>query len=490
MAIRPCRECNAQVSTKAKVCPQCGVRDPTAGLKSRKMGSNLNFALAYATAGSNDCTSRWTKTGRPAFNLVESPDRSRSGLALRNLRGVVIIIVLAFHAVLAYVDWSLPHSSGFNDPAYKWRAFPIIDARQWFGFDLFCVWQDVYLMSLMFFLSGLFVWPSLQRKHSFDYARERLARLGIPFAFGVIVLMPVAFYPGYLVSTASPSIADYVQRYLALPFVPNGQLWFLWQLLALNLVATVIYFLAPGAFPALARWSKRLEERPQNYYAALAVISALVYVPVAYAFTPWAWSNSGILSIQWCRPLLYAVYFFAGIGVGTGGIDVGLLAANGALARHWRLWLLVAIVSWFAWMGVTYLTLNGDAPTSVDIAADLMFVLACAGGCFFLVATSLRFLTKRSAVLDSLSVNAYSLYLVHYDFVVWLQYALLGWSLFALIKGAIVFGATLVLSWITVVGAQHVPFAKRLIAVPPRPRADATSSSSAAYARLRQIVSP
>ena len=162
MAIRPCRECKAQVSTKAKVCPQCGVRDPTAGLKSRKMGSNL-FALAYATAGSNDCTSRWTKTGRPAFNLVESPDRSRSSLALRNLRGVVIIIVLAFHAVLAYVDWSLPHSSGFNDPAYKWRAFPIIDARQWFGFDLFCVWQDVYLMSLMFFLSGLFVWPSLQR---------------------------------------------------------------------------------------------------------------------------------------------------------------------------------------------------------------------------------------------------------------------------------------------------------------------------------------
>ena len=137
-------------------------------------------------------------------------------------------------------------------------------------------------------------------------------------------------------------------------------------------------------------------------------------------------------------------------------------------------------------MGVTYLTLNGDAPTSVDIAADLMFVLACAGGCFFLAATSLRFLTKRSVVLNSLSVNAFSLYLVHYDFVVWLQYALLGWSLFALIKGkGIVFGATLVLSWITVLGAQRVPFAKRLIAVPPRPRADATSSSSAAYARLR-----
>jgi hypothetical protein len=29
MALRSCRECNAQVSTEAEVCPQCGVRNPT-----------------------------------------------------------------------------------------------------------------------------------------------------------------------------------------------------------------------------------------------------------------------------------------------------------------------------------------------------------------------------------------------------------------------------------------------------------------------------
>ena len=32
-----------------------------------------------------------------------------------------------------------------------------------------------------------------------------------------------------------------------------------------------------------------------------------------------------------CRPLLYGVYFFAGVGIGAGGIDVGLVAADGAL---------------------------------------------------------------------------------------------------------------------------------------------------------------
>ena len=30
MALKPCRECNAQVSTEAEICPHCGVRYPTA----------------------------------------------------------------------------------------------------------------------------------------------------------------------------------------------------------------------------------------------------------------------------------------------------------------------------------------------------------------------------------------------------------------------------------------------------------------------------
>ena len=48
------------------------------------------------------------------------------------------------------------------------RPFPIVDTHRWFGFDLFCAWQDVSLMSLMFFLSGLFVPSSLTRKGSMN----------------------------------------------------------------------------------------------------------------------------------------------------------------------------------------------------------------------------------------------------------------------------------------------------------------------------------
>jgi glucan biosynthesis protein C len=214
------------------------------------------------------------------------------------------------------------------------------------------------------------------------------------------------------------------------------------------------------------RWSAAAHVA--QYFVALLAVSALAYVPLAVVFTPWAWSASGFLTVQFCRPLLYAVYFFAGVGIGTAGIERGLLSADGILARHWALWLTAALASLLLWMGLTGLTMNGAAPMTIEVAADLSFVLACATGCFFLVAVSLHFATKHSRLLDSLSANAYGLYLVHYNFVVWLQYALLGTALFAMIKAAIVFGGTLVLSWIAVLAVQRIPFGAQLIGSPRR----------------------
>jgi glucans biosynthesis protein C len=394
---------------------------------------------------------------------------SRSSLALSNLRAIVILIVLAFHSMLAYLAWiPVTAAAGFASPPYAWRAFPIIDSRRFFGFDLFCAWQDVYLMALMFFLSGLFVWPSLTRKKNWGFLRDRVLRLGVPFVFGIVVLIPLALYPAYSVTTAEPSISAYWDAWLALPFWTNGPLWFLWQLLALNVIAAGLHRLAPNAIAALGRWSAKAPTHFARYFTALLTASALAYVPLAVALTPWAWSDSGFLSVQYCRPLLYAVFFFAGVGIGTAGIERGIVSVDGILARHWARLLAAALISLLLWMGLTGLTMNGPAPIGLQIADDLSFVLACATGCFFLIAVSLRFADRHSRLLDSLSADAYGLYLVHYDFIVWLQYALLGTALFAVIKAAIVFGSTLVLSWIAVLAVQRIPFGAQLIGSPRR----------------------
>jgi len=214
-----------------------------------------------------------------------------------------------------------------------------------------------------------------------------------------LVLIPLALYPAYRVTAADPSISAYWDAWRALPFWTNGPLWFLWQLLALNVIVAGLHWLAPNAIASLGRWSATAQAHFARYFIALLAVSALAYVPLAVAFTPWAWSDSGFLTVQFCRPLLYAVYFFAGVGVGTVGIERGVVSVDSILARHWARWLAAALASLFLWMGLTGLTMNGSAPIAVEVAANLSFVLACATGCFFLIAVSLHFATRHSRLL-------------------------------------------------------------------------------------------
>jgi hypothetical protein len=92
------------------------------------------------------------------------PLMRRSSLALDNLRAFVILLVLSFHSVLAYLQFLPAAPYPFDSPPYQWRAIPIVDSHRWLGFDLYCAWQDVFLMSLFFFISGVFVWSRLGRK--------------------------------------------------------------------------------------------------------------------------------------------------------------------------------------------------------------------------------------------------------------------------------------------------------------------------------------
>jgi len=52
---------------------------------------------------------------------------------------------------------------------------------------------------------------------------------------------------------------------------------------------------------------------------------------------------------------------------------------------------------------------------------------------------------------------------VHYVFVIWLQYLLLGVALFAIAKGLLVFAAALLLSWATTAAVCRIPIGARLM---------------------------
>jgi Acyltransferase family len=402
---------------------------------------------------------------------------SRASLAFSNLRATVIVIVVAFHASLAYLASTPAQNSAFDRPPYSWQAFPIVDAQRFLGLDIFCAWQDVSLMSLLFFLSGLFAAGSLLRKQSWPYMAGRLWRIGLPFLLAILFLSPPSYYPAYLVRTADPSLTGFWAQWMSLPIWPAGPQWFLWQLLAANALAAGLYAIWPKSIAHLGAAAAWAGNRPLKFFALLSAASVLAYVPLALAFSPWSWSAFGPFSLQLSRPAHYLVYFFAGLALGSHGFERGLLAVDGPLARRWWAWLAVGVASFALWAGATSTTLPDwrHAATIEKLAASVSFPLACAGGGFALLALSLRFASGlRHWIFDSLSANAYSIYLLHYVFVVWLQYALLGGALPAFAKVAIVFAGALMLSWTCsaafgrVAAASPVIAAKRAAAPVPR----------------------
>jgi glucan biosynthesis protein C len=374
---------------------------------------------------------------------------ARPNIPLSNLRAVVILIVVAFHSVLSYLASQPAAPFPFDAPPYRWIAFPIIDRERWFGFDLFCAWQDVSLMSLMFFLAGLFTPASLSRKGSLTYLSERCWRIGLPFLFAAGVLSPAAFFASYRTTATDPSVTAFWQHWMALPTWPEGPAWFLWQLLFLSALGAALHALASQRVQALGRLAGSFSERPLSFCIGLIALSVLAYVPLAMIFTPWDWASLGPFSLQLSRPLHYTVYFFAAFAIGGYGIDRGVLGADGPLARHWLALLAAAVASLAVWGGLTSLTLPdwNASPLTFRLAAALAFPVACATGALSLLAICLRLMRSRHRALDSLSTHAYSIYLLHYVFVVWLQYALVGVGLDAIEKAAIVFVGALTPSW-------------------------------------------
>jgi peptidoglycan/LPS O-acetylase OafA/YrhL len=381
------------------------------------------------------------------------------------LKAFITLLVVAHHTAIAYVPGLPKAGADFDKPPMLWSVFPIEDAHTFAPFGLLVSVNDVFFMSLMFFISGLFVWDSLKRKGAAAFVRDRLVRLGLPFAAAATVLAPLAYYPAYLQTGADPAFAAYWRAWTSLGDAwPAGPAWFIWVLLAYAWAAAGVYKLARRWGEALARLAKGADRRPLRVFAPLLAASAVAFTGMALAFTPTQWFSFGPFAVQSARVLHYAVYFAAGIGVGAAGLSGGLLAPAGNLARRWWVWAILASASFvlLAAVAIAGYVLKAASTPGWQTASDVAWTLSCAALSFAFLAGAVRFVRKRSPVWDSLSANAYGIYLAHYVFVIWLQYALLRAAAPGAVKGLAVFVGATALSWTTTAVLRRTPLGRVL----------------------------
>jgi surface polysaccharide O-acyltransferase-like enzyme len=376
--------------------------------------------------------------------------------AFDRARTFVTLLVVLHHSVLNFTYF------GNGDP------------QRWLGFDLVVLFNDSFFMALMFFISGLFVWDGLTDKGWVVFLRQRAWRLGVPFLISVFVLMPIAYYPTFLryhlPGTTDFSFLHFWRNIFIVGPWPSGPAWFLWVLLALDTAAAAVWCFAPDVIKTLSRMVVGLRDRPVTVFLIFLAITIAAYEPMRLNFGDASWWEIGALPlpIQTSRILLYTAYFLAGVIVGATNLETGLLAEDGELARRWPIWLAVAIVFYGAILGLVYVHHNWVAnfnapPEWWSVGYSLAFVIFSGAMCFTVPGIHLRFAKARWRLLDAMRPSAYGIYLLHYIFIVWLQYAVYDLPLHAGTKFAIVFVGTLSMSWILTVALRKIPLVARMI---------------------------
>jgi hypothetical protein len=379
-----------------------------------------------------------------------APKAKTRNAALDRTRTFLTLVVLLHHAVIPYTH------------------FGHTDSKSWIGFDMIVLATDSFFMAMFFFLSGLFVWPGITRKGPATYLRDRLIRLGLPFVVAAFTIIPLAYYAIELREHPDVSFAAFWWKTITVGPWPSGPIWFLWILIAFDLVACAFYLVSRNLLDPINRLSLLGYEQPAVFYAVMLAVTAVLYIPGRVYWGPGSWFEFGPFSVQHGRVLLYATYFFFGAGIGVQGLNRGLLSGDGQLAKSGWGWLMMALVPYCLMWVLIYIKreILGNPvvlPHWYEATYGLFFAAFSVTILFAILAYFFRFKQSGKSMLDPMQADAYGMFLVHYPIVLWLQYWLFDYDLPAIAKALIAFVLTVVLSWGATAALRKIPGANQVL---------------------------
>lgn len=361
------------------------------------------------------------------------------------LRSAITVLVVAHHSALAYTTWAT-----FDTVAYIRSTHAVVDTKRWVGLDVFVNFNDVFFMSLMFLIGGLFIIKSIKKKGTESFIKDRVYRLFIPFIILGTLFMLIAYFPAYYIAHNSTNIVDYVKDFFTTEQWPVGPPWFLWVLFLFNVVFAICYTIGKSVKTGCG--FVYLQNKPVLFCIVLFVFTWLLYVPLTYNIGASNWKGFYPFDFQLNRILLYFGYFLAGIVIGNSDFNNGLLFVNSAIVRSWWIWILVAFI---VFTGLTiiprYLGEMVNTQTLTAFSSSMIYLSIYAASCTlsciaFISAFRTKIQTER-VWWDSLSENAYLIYLTHFLFITWTQFFLLKFDIPAFLKVSITFIITIGLSW-------------------------------------------
>jgi peptidoglycan/LPS O-acetylase OafA/YrhL len=338
----------------------------------------------------------------------------------------MIVLVVVYHSVAAYAIVA-PH----------W----IVHDTNTFAADIIRELFDVFMMPVLFFAAGYFALPSLEKKGVWEFLKDKVKRLLVPWALAVLIILPLALYdqpvnpirPFWSYWLSYVSSFEVQLRFTQAPMGPTTQAiyWFLSLLFALFVVFALVYALSRRWRSGAILPAARPATSGNSVLVALVVFGLLTsagYFILLLLFPDSSWFTLHMfLEFQVTRLVPYAGCFTFGVyaqskGWFAEGKPLGSLALWGAIS---------------AALAVAYLLVGqpvfADTAGTANLPVGLLLLFAFIRSFLLLsllvvfVSFGVRYWNHASGLGRQLAAASYNIYLVHFFIVVTLQIALLKW---------------------------------------------------------------
>ena len=375
------------------------------------------------------------------------------------LRSFITVLVVAHHSSLAYTTFAY-----FDKATYINSTTPVVDSLRWIGFDIFENFNDIFFMSLMFLISGLFVYKGIIKKGIKHFLIDRFKRLGLPFIIAVIFVIPVAYMPSFYLATHETNIFLFIRDYIVHQQWPVGPPWFIWLLLLFNIIAAILPL---KFYTTLSALITKLTQKPVVFLTIIFIVFCVAFIPISIEIGQYTWTGFGPFDFQVNRFFLYLLFFLFGVSLGSIDWENYLFTGNKLLNKKWWFWALLCLVSYLIIEWLTFFAPESINPYSSNssfawLIFDLFFVASCISSILAFLAI-FKLVNTEHTTWNNLSANAYGIYLIHYVFVTWLQFGLMNISISAIFKFVIVFFGALACSWVITNWVRKITVINNLI---------------------------
>jgi len=341
------------------------------------------------------------------------------------LRVSVVLLLIPFHAALTYLRFGTVY---IKAPVSGPDALPFLAVVVPFG---------DFVMTLLFFVSGVASFHSFKKRGGGMFVAERATKLMIPFLLGFLFLCPATAYMQALYEGFEGGFLSFIPQffwYNIFHYHGYGHLWFLFYLFVFSMLCV----------PLFSRWQRdenrvgRIAGFLSRGHRLLLPIGAIVFLELC--LRPFFYGDQTLI-MDWANDAVYLSMLIFGY----------IFAADARIREKVREYFRPSIVfGLLSLAALFYVNIMWQVFYSSEIYLTPLWALAkgvyeCSAIIFLLNLGSVRF-NKGGRVIEYLSKSSFTVYIFHFFPVTFFTLLFIGLQAPIFVKFLLV----VVLSYITV----------------------------------------